>query len=195
MRSPQIKCSSLSSATGASLLVSLVILLLIVVAVGILFYKKEGILQGVTSLAVHREQPGSVTLFFGEERSDFLMRESRRIKTAANPEEMARIVLTELIRGPSGTGIRTVPQQTRVLSVKMEQNGLMKVNLGQELLRYHPGGSTAEVMTVYSIVNTLTENIKDVKMVQLLFDGNTIETIAGHIDISKPLNPQPDLVH
>jgi hypothetical protein len=63
------------------------------------------------------------------------------------------------------------------------------------MVQYHPGGSTAELLTVYAIVNTITTNIPEVKKVQLLFDGIAIETIAGHIDCSSPIYPKRELVH
>jgi hypothetical protein len=49
-------------------------------------------------------------------------------------------------------------------------------------------------MTVYSIVNTLTTNIKDVKMVKIIQQGRTLDTIAGHIDCNKTFYPDLELV-
>jgi len=41
-------------------------------------------------------------------------------------------------------------------------------------------------MTVYSIVNTLTE-IPPIRGVQILVEGNETKSLVGHIDISMPL--------
>jgi hypothetical protein len=49
-------------------------------------------------------------------------------------------------------------------------------------------------MTVYSIVNTLTTNIKDVKMVKLFQEGRTLDTISGHIDCNRIFYPDLKLV-
>ena len=54
----------------------------------------------------------------------------------------------------------------------------------------HPGGSTAELQTIYSVVNTLTLNFPGIKKVQLLIDGSVHDTLAGHIVISIPLGPE-----
>jgi hypothetical protein len=58
---------------------------------------------------------------------------------------------------------------------------------GSSLRDEHPGGAWTEVLAVYSLVNTLVENFSDVKQVQILIDGNESETLAGHVDISRPL--------
>jgi spore germination protein GerM len=49
-------------------------------------------------------------------------------------------------------------------------------------------------MTVYSIVNTLTE-FACVKRVRLLVEGKPIQSIAGHIDIDEPLVRNLSIVH
>jgi spore germination protein GerM len=70
----------------------------------------------------------------------------------------------------------------------------VRVNFNSALTKNHPGGSSAELMTVYSIVNTLTLNFPQIKRVQILIDGKPIETIAGHLSLREPLSPKPDLI-
>ena len=40
---------------------------------------------------------------------------------------------------------------------------------------------------VYSIVNTLTDNLPAIVAVQLLVDGHQVDTLAGHVDVRRPL--------
>jgi hypothetical protein len=143
------------------------------------------------------EQPGDwkATLYFGDERSDFLIPEFRTLTTASDPAEKATALVQELIKGPTARGVRTVPRQTKIIWSKTAADGLLRINFGSEMVQYHPGGSTAELLTVYAIVNTITANIPEIKKVQLLFDGTTIETIAGHFDCSVPISPRQELVH
>ena len=49
------------------------------------------------------------------------------------------------------------------------------------------GGSLDEIFTVYSIVNTLTDNLPAIAAVQLLVDGHQVDTLAGHVDVRRPL--------
>ena len=53
--------------------------------------------------------------------------------------------------------------------------------------RAHPGGSLDELLTVYTIVDALTANLPAVTAVQLLVDGKEVDTLAGHVDLSRPL--------
>jgi Sporulation and spore germination. len=48
-------------------------------------------------------------------------------------------------------------------------------------------------MTVYSIVNTLTE-IPPINGVQILVGGNEMKSLVGHIDISMPLLRDEDWI-
>lgn len=61
------------------------------------------------------------------------------------------------------------------------------VDLSGELTRDHPGGSLNEMLTVYAIVDALTVNLPAVSAVQLLVDGREVETLAGHVDLRRPL--------
>jgi len=51
-----------------------------------------------------------------------------------------------------------------------------------------------ETLMVFSLVNTLMENIKGIESVQILINGEVTDTLMGHIDISKPLIPQLNLM-
>jgi hypothetical protein len=44
-----------------------------------------------------------------------------------------------------------------------------------------------ELLTIYTIVNAITENLPAVTSVQLLVDGKEVETLAGHVDLRRPL--------
>ena len=44
-----------------------------------------------------------------------------------------------------------------------------------------------ELLTVDTIVNAITENQPAVTSVQLLVDGKEVETLAGHVDLRRPL--------
>ena len=51
----------------------------------------------------------------------------------------------------------------------------------------HQGGSVDELLTVYTLVDALTSNLPAVTAVQLLVDGREVETLAGHVDLRRPL--------
>ena len=49
------------------------------------------------------------------------------------------------------------------------------------------GGTLDEILSVYTIVDALTENLPAVTAVQILVDGKEVDTLAGHVDLRAPL--------
>jgi len=135
-----------------------------------------------------------VTLFFSEEEGEYLVGERREIPKRDRVEEEARETLHELIKGPKSTLTRTLPSQTELLTLQIDEQGVAKVNFNQALSKEHPGGSSAEMMTIYSIVNSLTLNFPQIKRVQILLDGKAVESIAGHISLKQPISSNPKMV-
>ncbi len=41
--------------------------------------------------------------------------------------------------------------------------------------------------TVFSIVDTLTLNFPEIKRVQILIEDQAVDTLNGHLDLSRPL--------
>jgi len=136
----------------------------------------------------------TVTLFFSEEEGEYLIGEKREILKTGNVEEEAQETVIELIKGPKGRLIPVLPPHTRLLALQMDQSGVAKVNFNQTLVKEHPGGSSAEMLTVYSIVNSLTHNFPQIKKVQILVEGKTTESIAGHISLKQPVSFNSSLV-
>jgi spore germination protein GerM len=147
----------------------------------------------VTKRIVLKEQK-NVTLYFSDEEGEFLIGEKNRIAKKDSVEEEAKELVAELIRGPKGKLIPTLPSQTRLLSLHLDERGVASVNFSKAFTADHPGGSSAEIMTVYSIVNSLTTNFPQIKRVQILVEGKEIESIAGHLSLMRPISSKPDLV-
>jgi hypothetical protein len=49
-------------------------------------------------------------------------------------------------------------------------------------------GSSDEILTVYAIINSLTENVPAIRRVGVLVGGRERDTF-GHLDLSRPLPP------
>ncbi len=140
------------------------------------------------------EERREVFLYFADRDGDFLIGESRKIEKKKDPKDEAKAVINELIKGSKRGWIPTLPPRTKCLSVQFDPRGRAIVNFNKALAKDHPGGSSGELLTVYSIVNSLTRNFPQIKEVQILIDGKPIETIAGHLSLRQPLPPKPDLV-
>lgn len=133
-------------------------------------------------------------IFFGDIASDMLSAERRTLPWSATAEQRARRLMEELLRGPAGEAVRTTPETARLRSVEITSDGLARVDFSAALAGDHPGGSSSEMLTVYSIVNTLALNIDSVKRVQILIEGRPVDSIAGHMDCRQPFLPDRKII-
>ena len=153
----------------------------------------------VRKVATAQLTPDSAVLYFGGPTNfdDSLMPEVREVPGLAAMDVAGGLtaVMHCLIAGPGKDSILqpTIPRGTVLRWVRLAGD-VASVNLSAEFVSNHWGGSRAEEMTVYSIVNTLTE-FACVKRVRLLVEGKPIQSIAGHIDIDEPLVRNLSIVH
>lgn len=136
------------------------------------------------------EEMVEVNLYFSDSQAMYLVPEKRKIPQTPS---LARQAVVELIKGPENSDFYpTIPEGTRVNEIYIVDD-IVYVDLSEEIFKNHPGGSSGELMTVYSIVNTLTE-ILPIKGVQILVGGNEKNSLVGHIDISMPLLRDKDWI-
>jgi hypothetical protein len=83
--------------------------------------------------------------------------------------------------------VSAVPPGTTLRALYLMPNGNAFVDLSREVVTAHPGGSLDELLTIYSIVDALTMNLPAVTAVQVLVDGKEVDTLAGHVDLRRPL--------
>jgi germination protein M len=123
-------------------------------------------------------------LYFSGENAEGLIAEYRIIN-AEEDKLIEKSILCELIKGPQSRGLfATIPPETKVISVETTNEGVCFVNLSQEFKTKHNGGSTGEILTIYSIVNSLAE-LPNVKEVQFLIDGQKVE-VFKHMIFNEP---------
>lgn len=100
----------------------------------------------------------------------------------------ARHLLDALLTTPQVPLVSAIPAGTRLRSLYLTPSGIAYVDLSGEVSSKHSGGVLQELLTVYSVVNTLTDNLPAVTSVQLLVDGRETDTLAGHVDLRQPLS-------
>lgn len=132
------------------------------------------------------EELHSVVLYFADKQAACLVTEERVItEEGKDPRVFA---LEALIEGPLNSDMeRTIPADAKVLDISVAE-GIARVNFSRELQTSHWGGSTGEILTVYSIVNTLSQ-FPEIEQVKIIIDGMEIESLAGHMELDKPLEP------
>jgi germination protein M len=139
-------------------------------------------------------QPREVILYFPDKESRYLIGEKRVIDFSGDPAKRCRLVIKELIIGSIEGLIPTIPYDTELIGAEVDEAGVASINFSSEFQENHEGGSTGEMMTVYSVVNSLTRNVPDVKMVQFLVEGKEIKSLTGHLNLYYPVGPKTDLI-
>ena len=125
----------------------------------------------------------NIVLYFGDTQGLGLIAENRKIQVNNNVP-LERYIVEELIKGPQNDNhTKTVPVETKINDIKTK-DGVCQVDLSAEFKSKHQGGSTGELYTIYSIVNSLTESSPKVKKVAFLIDGKKQTEFKGHLDLS-----------
>lgn len=132
----------------------------------------------------------SATLFFAAEGTR-LAREAREIGLCDDDSTCLRSVLDELLNGPVGEFEETLPEGTIVIDVRIEGNQAT-VEFNRTFSDAMLSGSSAEMLAVYSVVDTVAVNFPQIQKVKINVDGNS-GVILRHLDLSDPLLPDYSL--
>src|SRR6056297_2555020 len=131
----------------------------------------------------------TVNLYFATTDAMYLETEERTIKG----RNLYKEAVNALITGPTDSDLaKTIPEGVKVLNIS-KKNDTIRVDFSEEIVKNHWGGSAGERLTVYSIVHTLAQ-FKGVKQVKFLIEGEEVETLVGHMDLTVPLEPNPNIL-
>lgn len=123
-------------------------------------------------------------LYFGDLQGRFLTSEQRSVHRPDSAAAYARQLINMLIEGPKQGGSRTLPETARVRALFVSGDGVAYVDFADDAFEQHPGGVGSELITLYSVVNTLVLNIEEIRCVKLLIGGQEAVTLAGHVDLA-----------
>lgn len=126
-----------------------------------------------------------VLLFVGQD--GLLHPELRSVPLPEEVHERIRVVMDELLAGPRSTPTLAppVPYEASLNAVFVNSEGQAFVDLTAppEPLT----GSSTELMLTYGVVNSIILNCPEISAVQVLFGGHEVDTLTGHLDLSRPL--------
>ncbi len=127
------------------------------------------------------------TLFYVAEDGSRLVGVDREVVYAEGPVDQARRLMEALVEPIDKPLLQAIPAETKLRALFITDTGDAFVDFSPELSSKHPGGSLSELLTVYAIVDTLTVNLPAIVRVQILVDGKEVDTLAGHVDLRRPL--------
>lgn len=111
-----------------------------------------------------------VTLYYQNKETKELMPEGRMVDSKTLLTDPYATLMGLLLEGPKNEKLQTViPEGTRVVKAELKGD-IVYLDLSKEFIDNHKGGQEAENMTIYAIVNTLTQ-LNEVNSVKILING------------------------
>ena len=153
----------------------------------------DAIFPPVDTEALKKKTKIPVEIYFSDPQERFLVPEKRYIYQEENAVDQAKELIKTLLEGSKTGKVNTFPAKVSLRDVKLDPDGVLQVSFSENLTKLHPGGSAAEMATIYSLTNTLAANVPDVKAVKLLVEGKKLLSIKGHISTTGVFLPDPDL--
>jgi spore germination protein GerM len=127
-----------------------------------------------------------VTLYVLARSGRELATETQQVRLEGSLQQQAKEVVRMLLRRSAA-----IPRGVELRELFITSQGVAYVDLSQEVVSNHPGGSSAEELTVFSLTHTLVANFPAIKNAKILVEGREIQTIAGHLDLSIPYGRAP----
>lgn len=135
-----------------------------------------------------------MVLFFISEEDDLLRKEEREIAIGLTLERQIERLIKEMIMGSEQGLLSPFPPETKIRGIYVTKNGIAYIDFSAEFQEGNPSGSSAEISSIFSVVNSITYNFESIKKVFILVNGTEQETLAGHIDLRRPFLPRYDLI-
>jgi spore germination protein GerM len=145
------------------------------------------VVQSGTSTPVAEARKIKARLFYVNEQGTALSVVEQEVSYGEGTVEQARRIIEAQLATPAPPLVSAIPPETKLRTVFLTPGGGAYIDLSPELQSNHPGGTTNEILTVYSLVSALTSNLPAVSGVQILIDGKEVDTLAGHLDLRRPI--------
>ena len=133
--------------------------------------------------------PGEIvrlTLFFPGADDARLRPEERDIPKPSGPGAYLRAIFTELQRGPTRAGlVGALPAKMQLRNAFLLPEGTAVLDLAMDASLSF--GSDEELSIVAALVDSTLQNVADTTHVRILVNGEPADTLAGHVDLTRPM--------
>ncbi len=187
---------------GSRLLLPLIIVLAVAVVAGLYFKSRLDSPEPLSQPEERQEitdpsesaadVPVEVMIFLPS--SGTLVAEPVELERLPDMQLQARASVAALL-AHKRSGITAVLKDIRLVALYLDSSGSAYVDLSPAGTKKYVRGSVwQELLALYAIVDTLTQNFDEIKKVYFLVNGKKAETLAGHIDLSGFFRARMDLV-
>jgi len=176
------------------LLFGVAALLVLVVAMGIYLRQmrrqaKELASPAASALPVVPPPSGpteAVTLYVADDDAGVLRLRSAQIPLPGGRQQRAEELLRALLRiYQQPDAPHPLPPAADIRAIYLVDPGAAVIDLNAAFADQHRSGILSEQLTVNSLVETLARNIPGISRVNILVEGQTRETLAGHADLTE----------
>lgn len=172
-----------------------VVVLALVLTIAFFLFNRTEVLPPRPPLPTAASSPNippplqQVKLFFFQPELLQLVDISRELRLSNDKIERLKQIIHALLEESPSALINTIPKGTLLYEVYLDEQYTAYLDFSGALSAAHIGGTTAELLTIQTILKTVRANFgENIKNVQILIEGQEVDTIAGHVDISKPLS-------
>ena len=144
--------------------------------------------------ALKKKEKQIAKIYFSDPQERFLIPEKRYVFKENDTAAQAKEIVKALLEGSKAGLVNTFPAGVSLRDVKVVDAEIALVNFSKSLTKLHQGGSTAEMATIYSLTNSITQNVPAIKKVKILVEGKELSSIKGHISTKKAFSPDLELL-
>ncbi len=127
----------------------------------------------------------TVTLYVADDASGVLRARSAQIPLPGGRQQRAEELLRTLLRIYQQPGAaHPIAPAADIHSIYLAAPGAAVIDLNAAFADQHRSGILSEQLTVNSLVETLAVNVPGVHRVNILVEGKTRDTLAGHADLT-----------
>ena len=143
----------------------------------------------VQPLYAPTDPPVTVKMFYPAASGEpLLITEDQTIFKSGEVANRVKQILDKLEQGPHGNNMMpSMPKDAKVQDLFITEQGTAFINFSNAIAANHPGGVMNELATIYSVVDSITYNLPEIKEVKILIGGVEKETLAGHCLLLLPL--------
>jgi spore germination protein GerM len=135
----------------------------------------------------------TVILFFPSVDQGVLLQESRHLILAAGDTDRIRQIFLALLEGPAQGRSKPLPEGAELRAAFLTPDGTAYLDLAEASRTLFEPGIESETLAIYSIVDSICANIPAVKRVKFLVQGQEVETLDGHVDLTEAFVPDTNL--
>ncbi len=174
------------------LIIILAFLSVVIIAFMVFKNHKKSVKKQIEKKIVNQKEEESLEydFFYQSANGNYLIPIKKKVSKHTDMKEQIKEVVLKLFEGVDASDKRYI----NLFSKRIKLNNIFIVNkeivvldLNREIYSELLGSSIDEILTIYSIVDTICFNFPYIKGVQIIVDGRQLETLAGHIDVSRPI--------